>query len=251
MFEITRQEEIAIVKMNHGKANAMDVEFCEEISAQFESLKKDRAKAVVLVGQGKIFSAGVDLVRALDGGPDYFRKFMPALSKAFYSAFFFPKPVVSAINGHAIAGGCVLACCADRRIMGKIAGRTGVPELVVGVPFPTIAMEIMRFSSSHHHFQEIILSALTYSPDEALLRGLVDEVAEDAGLLERAIAVAKDFAAIRPEAFQISKRQIRQPVADRYHSEAKHFETAINELWFAPEAFDRIRSYVTRTFKKA
>jgi len=251
VIEITHQEEIAIMTMTHGKANAMDVEFCEEIAAQFEGLKKDRAKAVVLTGKGKIFSAGVDLVRALNGGPDYFRKFMPALSKAFEAVFFFPKPVVSAINGHAIAGGCVLACCADRRIMGKAAGRTGVPELAVGVPFPTVAMEIMRFSSSHRHFQEIILSASTYLPDDALLRELIDEVADDAKLVDRAVAAARNFAAIRTEAFEISKRQIRQPVADRCLTESKRFEAAINELWFAPEAFDRIRNYVSRTFKKA
>ncbi len=250
MIEITRQEEIAVVTMTHGKANAMDVEFCEEIAAQFEGLKKDRAKAVVLTGQGKIFSAGVDLVRALEGGPDYFRKFMPALSKAFEAVFFFPKPLVSAINGHAIAGGCVLACCADRRIMGKSAGRTGVPELAVGVPFPTIAMEIMRFASSHHHFQEVILSASTYAPDEALIRGLIDEAADDTQLMDRAVNTARNFAAIRTEAFAISKRQIRQPVADRYQSESKRFEAAIHELWYAPEAFERIRAYVSRTFKK-
>lgn len=250
MIEIAHRNEIAVVTMNHGKANAMDVEFCEEIAAQFEKLKKDRAKAVVLTGQGKIFSAGVNLVRALEGGPDYFRKFMPALSKAFEAVFFFPKPVVAAINGHAIAGGCVLACCADRRIMGKSAGRTGVPELAVGVPFPTIAMEIMRFSSSHRHLQEIILSASTYEPDEALARGLIDEVAEPADLMNRALAAAANFAAIRTEAFAISKRQLRQPVADRYQSESKRFEAAVNELWYAQEAFDRIRGYVSRTFKK-
>ncbi len=251
MFEITQNGEIAVVTMVHGKANTMDVEFCEGIVAHFEKLKKSDAKAVVLTGRGKIFSAGVDLVRALDGGANYFRKFLPALSKAFEAIFFFPKPVVAAINGHAIAGGSVLACCADRRIMATDAGRTGVPELAVGVPFPTMAIEVMRFSVSHCHFQEIILGAGTYAPAEALSRGLIDEVVEPHDLLKRALVVAEGFAAIRHNAFSVSKKQIRQPVADRYQSESKRFEEEINGLWCAPEAFARIRDYVARTIKKA
>ena len=110
MIDISEQGEIAIVTMRHGKANAMDLEFCEAIAARFEELKKSKAKAVVLTGEGKIFSAGVDLVRALDGGAHYFHKFLPAMSKAFVTVFFFPKPLVAAVNGHAIAGGCIIAC---------------------------------------------------------------------------------------------------------------------------------------------
>jgi enoyl-CoA hydratase len=250
VFEITHKGQVVILTMSHGKANAMDLEFCEGISAEFARLQQSGAKAVVLTGQGRIFSAGVDLVRALEGGPDYFRQFLPALSKAFEAVFFAPFPVIAAINGHAIAGGCVLACCADRRMMAKDAGRVGVPELAVGVPFPSIAVEIMRFAVSHHHLQEIILSASTYPPEEAKTRGLVDEIAEG-DLLSRAIAAAEHFTSIRPEAFALSKRQLRQPVADRYKSEAARFESEVNDLWYAPQAFDRIRDYVSRTLKKA
>lgn len=251
MFEITHKGQVVILTMSHGKANAMDLEFCEGISAQFDRLQQSGAKAVVLTGQGRIFSAGVDLVRALDGGPAYFRKFLPALSKAFETVFFAPFPVVAALNGHAIAGGCVLACCADRRMMARNAGRAGVPELAVGVPFPSLAVEIMRFAVSHRHFQEIILSAATFSPEDAKARGLVDELVAPSDLIDRAVAAAEHFISIRPEAFEISKRQIRQPVADRYKSEAGRFESEINDLWYSEQAFDRIRDYVSRTLKKA
>jgi len=66
MIDVSEQGEIAVVTLRHGKANAMDLEFCEAITACFEELKKSKAKAVVLTGEGKIFSAGVDLVRALE-----------------------------------------------------------------------------------------------------------------------------------------------------------------------------------------
>jgi enoyl-CoA hydratase len=250
MIDISEQGEIAVVTMRHGKANAMDVEFCEVIAARFEELKKSKVKAVVLTGEGKIFSAGVDLVRALDGGADYFHKFLPALSKAFVTVFFFPRPVVAAINGHAIAGGCVLACCADRRLMAKGAIRIGIPELLVGVPFPTIALELMRFTIASRFLQDVFLTAATYLPEEALPRGLTDEIVEPGDLMNRAVEAAEHFAAIRTDAFAITKLQLRQLVADRCASEAKHFEDAVNELWCTPEALERIRAYVSRTFKK-
>jgi len=250
MIDIAQQGDIAIVTMRHGKANAMDLEFCEAIAARFDELKQSKAKAVVLTGEGGIFSAGVDLVRALDGGPEYFHRFLPALSKAFVTVFFFTKPVIAAVNGHAIAGGCVLAACADRRLMARDGGRVGIPELRVGVPFPTIALEVMRFTVAARFIQDVFLTGATYSPEDALLRGLADELVEPRDLMQRAIAAAEQFATIRTDAFALTKLQLRQPVADRCASEAKRFETAVNELWCAPEAFERIRAYVSRTFKK-
>src|SRR6185436_16842406 len=134
-------------------------------------------RAAVMVGQGSIFSAGVDLVRILEGRHDYVAVFMPALAKAFEAAFSCPKPVVAAINGHAIAGGCVLACAADRRLMALGEGRIGVPELVVGVPFPTIAVEIMR-QATPAHVDALIMTGANLTPDEAQVRGVVHAVVE-------------------------------------------------------------------------
>src|SRR6185503_562333 len=110
---------VAVVTMVHGKANALDIEFCEAIATQFDKLRDASARAVVLTGQGRMFSAGVDLLRLSDGGAPYVRRFLPALHRLFEAVFFFPKPVVAAVNGHAIAGGCVLECCADKRIAAR------------------------------------------------------------------------------------------------------------------------------------
>jgi len=236
--------------MRHGKANALDVEFCNDIVRRFEDLRSSAAEAVVLTGQGRIFSAGVDLLRAADGGPAYLREFLPVLNKAFETVFFFPKPVVAAINGHAVAGGCVLACAADRRIMAREGGRIGVTELLVGLPFPAMAFEIMRFAAAPRYFAEVIFSGATYAPDAACERGLVDEVV-DADLIDRAVAAAETLASLRPAAFALTKRQNRQAVQDRVDQDATRFDPAVNDIWTAPETVTRIRDYVARTFKKS
>ncbi len=147
-----------------------------------------------------------------EGGADYVRKFLPALHKLYDAAFYHPKPVVAAINGHAIAGGAVLACCADSRIMARESGRIGVTELLVGVPFPALAFEIVRFAVPPRHLPEFTLSGATYATDIALQRGWVDEVAEPDDLIEDAVAVAHELALLSPAAFAQTKAQIRQAV---------------------------------------
>ena len=155
MIDSRINDGIAVLTISHGKANALDIEFCDALATRFSDLRKSDAKAVVLTGQGKIFSAGVNLKRLSEGGADYIRQFLPTLHRLYDAVFFHPKPVVAAINGHAIAGGAVLACCADRRIMTRDSGRIGVTEILVGVPFPVLAFEIVRFAVPSRYLSEL------------------------------------------------------------------------------------------------
>lgn len=251
MIEIEKRGELAVFRMEHGKANAFDLEFSEAIARQLEELSRSPVRAVVITGQGRIFSAGVDLPRILDGGLPYLRRFLPALKKAFETLFCFPKPVVAAINGHAIAGGCVLACAADHRLMASQSGRIGIPELVVGVPFPTLALEIMRLTAPPSHFRSMVYRGITLSPEEAKQKGLVDAIVEPEKLLDEAAAMAEALAAVPPEVFAITKRQICDPVMKRVKEDANRFDSAVEELWTAPATLAAIRDYVARTFKKS
>ena len=195
---------IAVVTLAYGKVNALDTDFCDALAARFAELRGGDAKAVVLTGQGKAFSAGVDLIKLSQGGADYIRAFLPSLHKLCETVFFHPKPVVAAINGHAIAGGCVLACCADRRIMARGPGRIGVTELLVGLPFPSLAFEVVRATVPARYLPEVTYSGATYETDAALARGWIDEIAEPGELLEDALAVAQELAALSPAAILFS-----------------------------------------------
>ena len=251
MIDVKSDAGVAVLTLMHGKANALDIEFCEALAARFVELRVTDAKAVVLTGQGKIFSAGVDLIRLSEGGADYVRKFLPALHKLYDAVFNHPKPVVAAINGHAIAGGCVLACCADRRVMANDGGRIGVTELLVGVPFPALAFEIMRHATPPYFFSETILSGATFPADVAAHRGWVNEAVAPALLMERAMAAAQSLAALSPAAFAQTKMQIRQPATERLAQSGAATDKAVTEIWTAPETLAYIRDYVARTFKKS
>ena len=250
MFEITREGDVAVLTMRYGKANTMDVEFCEGLAAQFRSLESDPCRAVVLVGQGRIFSAGVDLLRIVDGGLPYVERFLPALSDLFNAVFECPKPVVAAVNGAAIAGGCVLACAADHRVLAEGA-RTGVPELKVGVPFPTSALEVLRYTLAPQHLQGVIYGAGTYAGADAVQRGLADEVVAPEAVLERATALARSLAELPPRAIALTKRQLRDASVQRIRDAGPAYDREALAQWASPETRAGIRAYIEKTFKPA
>ena len=122
----------------------------------------------------------------------------------------------------------MLVCCCDYRIMVDGPAKIGVPELRVHVPFPSLPIEILRFAASGSRVQELVYLGETYEPRRARELGLLDDIVPRANLLDRAYNVAERLAAIPPDAFRITKRQLRQPVLDRVaqHGEAMDHEVA-------------------------
>ena len=207
-------------------------------------------RRVVLTGTGTVFSAGVDLRRLTEGGRDYIRAFVPLLGDAFFKTFTFPKPLIAAVNGHAIAGGCVLACACDYRVMAAGTGRIGTPELSIGVPFPTVAMEILRLIVPAHRLQSVVYRGLTCTPDEALANGFVDELAPPEALVDRAVEMAAHLGSLPPASFALTKRIIRQPSRDRVVQYTRSVDAEVLEAWMSTRVQDAVRAYVDRTLRK-
>ncbi len=249
MFDVERKGDIEILRMQYGPANAMDLNFCFELTKKIQQLAESSSGAMVLTGQGKIFSAGVDLPQLLEGGVEYVHLFLYALDEMLKTLFFCPKPVVAAVNGHAIAGGCLMACGADRRLMVAGKARIGVPELRVGVPFPTVVLEIMRARTGSPFFEEVVLGGATYVALDALNKGLIDGIVEPEQLLTEAITVAESLAAIRPELYALSKQQARQPTREAIDSRTGLDEAEIVALWESAETRAAVQAFVDRTLK--
>lgn len=251
MIDVSQEGDIAVLRMAHGKANALDVEFCDALAMAFDRIGASAARAVILVGTGSIFSAGVDLVRLSAEGESYVRKFLPALHRMLDAAFNLPKPLVAAVNGHAIAGGCVLACCADIRIAARGNGRIGITEILVGVPFPALAFEVMRHAAKAQYLADMTLTGATWLSDEAHERGLVDEVVEAADLMDRGMAEARRLAALPPATFAATKAQMRQRVTDHMAQHGARIDARVEQIWTSAETLQNIRDFVAKTIKKA
>src|SRR5262245_20877086 len=188
-------DELTVLRLEHGKVNALDLELLETFRECLVELRNSSCCGVVLTSTGSSFSAGVDLRLVLGGGRDYLQKFLPALDAALLELFEFPRPVIAAVNGQAIAGGCRLACACDYRIMALGNGRIGATELLVGVPFPALPLEILRACVSPQYFQRAVYTGQTYAPQEAVGAGLIDEVSPPDSLMNCAVARARQMSA--------------------------------------------------------
>ena len=248
MIDVSTHDGVTVFRIEHGKANALDTELLRDLSASLQELRADRTGAAVLTGTGTIFGAGVDLFRVVNGGDAYTAAFVPALAAFLVELFEYPRPIVAAVNGHAIAGGCIVACACDYRIMADGTGTIGVPELLVGVPFPSVALEIMRFSVPPHELQALVYTGRTWTADEAVRRGLVNEAAPADRLLARAVDVARQFGSIPPDVFAATKRALRGDVIARLRADRSLDE--IVRQWSNAGTRAHIQQYLDRTVRK-
>jgi enoyl-CoA hydratase len=244
MLHLTDDAGITTIRLDHGKAHALDLELTGALNTALTDLEQRDIRAVILTGTGSIFSAGVDLHRLLSAGDGYIRSFVPVMVDCFRRLFAFPRPVVAAVNGHAIAGGCILAAACDYRLMARGPATIGVPELRVGVPFPLVALEIVRFATSSSHLQELVYRGRTYGPDEAYQRGLVDELVASDKLREQAHAAAQGLATEPAARFRLTKRQLRAPTLASIDRHARETDADVLAEWTSPETLAAIRRYL-------
>lgn len=235
MLDVESQSGVTVVRIDHGKVNALDLELLRAITAAMRDLGE--GTPVVLTGTGAVFSAGVDLRRIVDGGAEYVGEYLPALSEAFLAVFDHPGPVVAAVNGHALAGGCVIAAACDVRLMAQ--GTIGLTELGVGVPFPTSAIEIMRHVVGPAA-ERLVLTADPLDVGAAASIGLVQQVAEP---FDAAVSLAAAMGKVPGDVYAFSKRQLRQPVWERIaaHEAA---DAEVLEVWSVDRTRDAIKAYL-------
>ena len=246
MIQSELNGDIAILRLAHGKANALDLELCHAIARELGAARG--ARAIVLTGAGSMFCAGVDLFRLLEEGADRVGSFLDALDEAILALFEHSSPVVAAVNGHAIAGGGILVGACDYRIMS--GGKIGVPELLVGVPFPVAALEVVRFATPPQHVQKLAYTGRTFGADEALAHGLVDELAAPDALESRALDVARQFAAVPRDAFSLAKRTLREPTLRRIAEARASIDREVRRIWAEPATHAAIRAYLEKTVAK-
>jgi enoyl-CoA hydratase len=244
MIAIETIEDVSVLRIEHGRVNALDVELLEDLTTTLDDVRRS-SRPVVITGNGRVFSAGVDLTRVLDGGADYVSELIPSLSRAFLTLFRFPRPVVAAVDGAAIAGGCIIAAACDHRLMIDGPASIGATELVLGVPFPVAALEIMHHACGYRT-ADLVLRARTLDVVEALAVGLVHEAVPSEGLLARAIAVAAELGALPVEAYAMAKQQLQVATVERIQRDAPSVDSAVQQIWSSEEAARRIAAQLER-----
>ncbi|AUX48014.1 enoyl-CoA hydratase [Sorangium cellulosum] len=178
--EVLIRDGMAEVTLNRPKVNAMNQALLREMTDVFGRLAEDDAVSGVLVrGAGQCLSAGLDLHELASLDRERLSGFLDDFDAAFGAAFRFPKPFAAAVHGHAIAGGMILAMCADFIALGAGDYKLGLPELAVGIPFPRVAFEIVRAAAPPRAFRRLTFGAELHSPAEVFEMGIGDTLSAE------------------------------------------------------------------------
>ena len=224
----------AIVRIDRPPANAMNPELVEEIIAVTGDLAAATPDAVVIAGRDGFFSAGLDLnlVPTLDAKGQ--AGMIMGINRMVAAWYGFERPVVGAINGHAIAGGIVLALCADYRV-GSKRGKLGLTEARVGVPYPVNALAVVKAELSPPAARYLVLRAHLVEPPEALELGLVDELADPDAVLERSLEMAAELGDMPSDAYATVKRQLRGPTLAAMQQVVESGSDPMAQGWLSAE----------------
>ena len=203
---------IAVVRLDRPKVNALDIGLLEALIAAIEGAVADE-RAIVVTGEGSCFSAGIDTRLVSDYGPDERRAMVEGLNRAIHLLYSAPVPTVAAINGHALAGGLIVALACDVRLVADVDCRLGLPEVQAGVPYPAVPLAIVRAELRPGVARRLGLTGLPVSPAEAVEREIADEVVSADALVETAVAQAAQLSAL--PVYARVKAQLKGPVAAR------------------------------------
>ncbi|MEX2195513.1 MAG: enoyl-CoA hydratase/isomerase family protein [Thermoleophilaceae bacterium] len=244
MVSVQTEGDVAVVRIDRPPANAMDLELLAAGHAALSEVED--AGAVVLTGREGFFSAGVDLKLAptLDAGGQ--REMVEGINRLFAGWYALPRPLVCAVNGHAIAGGLIMALCGDLRVGVDAGAKLGLTELKAGIPYPAVALAVTRAELTPAAVRLLALRAHLVEPPEALRLGVLDELAPAPALLDTAIERAGELAALPRAAYETVKRQVRGPAIEAMDRLLEGGDDPMLGAWLGDEAAAASRAILER-----
>lgn len=246
MFQVeTRGERVAILRMDDGKVNAIGPDFLRDFARAWTDATRD-GRAVVLAGNAKAFSAGLNL-KVLPGlGRPEMLAFGRGFMQLFHDVLAHPRPVVAAVDGPALAGGAILALCADFRLVGPGA-RLGVTEVPVGIPFPAPVVALARERLPPQEHAPAILRGALRAGEECVRTGWAHGRVESARLVDEAAALADELAAHDDVAFAAGKAPLSEPLAAQFAA----FVKGDAERWVDVVRSEATMAAIVRSFERA
>ena len=201
-------EGVATLTLNDGKVNVLGFAMQDALNAALDRAEADKA-VVILTGNAKVFSAGFDLAVFKAGGPDVARM-MVGGGNIGQRLLAFPRPVVLAVNSHAMAMGAILLMCADLRIGADAGLKVQLNETAIGMTLPHFAIALARHRLSTAWRNRALVQAEGLGPQAAVAAGFLDEVVAADQVLATAQARAKTLAALHPGAYVATRSRLQE-----------------------------------------
>jgi len=241
---LTVDDDLAIVRLGRAHGNAINdalagdlIDACAEIEGNPE------VRGVLFAAQGKLFCPGLDLQELVDLDRDAMHAFTVHFNTCVSALYNLSPPVVAALHGHAVAGGCVLGLTADWRVLAEGA-MVGLNEVRVGVPFPFGVAMLLKASVPLAHLEEVALFGRNYTGTEAVESGLVHEVRPVAGFESYCMQRLAELASRDANALAITKRYLRRATAESMRQGDAELTGEFIDSWFRPETRRRILEVV-------
>ncbi len=240
-------EEIAILRLNGGKANAMSPDVLDLIERLIDRFEASEARAAVLTGYERFFSAGLALPLLVELDRPAMKRFIERFGEVMLRVFRCARPIVAAVNGHAIAGGCVLALQCDWRVMVDAPdARIGLNETQLGIGLPSSVLEPLKLAVPPASLVPIAYEGQLFGPERARELGLVHELASADELEARATARARVLAAVPSTAVAQVKLGLRRAALDTIARVSADETERWLDTWFSPAARERLQAAVAK-----
>ena len=242
---LERDGRLAVLRLDKPRGNAIDEPLVEELASAAAELARDDGVRGVLFASAhpKLFCPGLDLVSLAAYDRASMGRFMSAFMVAVWALYGLPKPVVAAVSGAAVAGGCILALTADLRVL-KRGAPIGLNEVKVGVPLPSSVTRLLRASVPPQALARIALLGRNFSDEAALEAGLADELADADGFEAFSRARLEEFMDKDPRALAATKAWLREGVLGEMMARESERLDAWLDGWFSPGTQERIRATV-------
>lgn len=232
--KVSRKREIGTVQLSRGKVNALNDEVVEEIDHALSEMEaEDSIRALILTGRGSFFTFGFDIPEFMNYSMDDFSRYLLNFTNLYSRIFIFPKPVIAALNGHTIAGGCMMASACDYKLMVGGKAKISLNEISFGSSVFAGNTAILKHCVGTRNAQEILFSGKMYTAEEAFKLGLIDEITSEDDLSAKAETAAMDLAAKDPVAFRSIKQILRRPVLEEIVQFEKESIKEFVDIWYS------------------
>lgn len=240
--EVEKRAGIATLMLSRGKVNALNRDVVDQLRELLKGLEPDPdAGAIVLTGKGRFFSFGFDIPEFLSYPKDRFTEYLINFTDLYTSLFLYPKPVVAALNGHAIAGGCMMALACDHRVMVRGKAKISLNEIGFGSSVFAGSTEMLRFWVGSANATQVLYSGAMFSAEEAQEMGLVHDVATEEELMTLSRTAALDLAARPQPAFASIKSLLRRTAAEEMKDRERESIAEFVDIWYSDPTWANLK----------
>lgn len=228
------RDDITILTLVGSETNPINLDTVSELQSALDNLIEAQTKGLVITSKSeRFFSIGFDLPRLLDVGREGVAGFYENFNELCLRLYTIPIPTITAITGHCVAGGCILAGMSDFRFMAEGRGRVGVNELKLGLPVPYLASGVLTQIMGDRYATNMIFSGQLYENSWIEKAGFVDQIVPQEQVLEEAVLFIQEIASYPKKAFKMVKAERTDPIKRAFFENKDNDRGRFLECWFS------------------